>query len=117
REISAAAAAVTAALVFQFPQAGAHLVGVGRHHAALARADGLVGREREASGVAERAQAAAAIFRPESFGGVGDNLEALLLRERLQRIVIRTAAVDVDRYDRAGARSDGFGGFVDIDRE
>jgi hypothetical protein len=83
-------------------------LGVGRRHrAAVAPRPEVLGRvEREAPGVAQRADAAAVIARAVGLRGVLDHEQAGLARQREDRVHVDRLAIEVDRDDGARARAE-----------
>jgi hypothetical protein len=100
------AALVAASLVAQRAQETPLLLGVRRHHAALARRHLLVRVEGEDRARAVRAERCTAIDGAERLTRILDEREAVLVRDRAQLVELARVAVDVDRDDRLRPRRD-----------
>src|SRR4029077_19786380 len=75
----------------------------GRQHPAAAARDDLVAVEAEAAGQAERAGGPPLVRAAEGLGRVLDHREAVLGRDRHERVEVNRVAEEVDRQERRDA--------------
>ena len=87
------------ALVFQLAQAGEKFFVVRHNRAPLPGRDGLVRRKRKTPGLGERAEKFAVTFGHERLGGIFDDVQAMLLGDREDRVHIGGASADVHGHD------------------
>src|ERR1019366_2160325 len=92
----------------QLPDSRLDLRPRGRHRAAVAESpEVLRGIEAPRGRIAERARRPAAERRTVRLRAVLDEKEALRLREVGDRVDVREAAIQVNRYDRLGPAREG----------